>query len=156
MQKMAYVLLFLLAFTQCKTCDDCRPIAEEPYIKIRFYNQEDSSRHIVIIDSINHKWAGNYSYYQDTVNTYQLPLNMNEDVSNFVISYRDTTAIETHLTNTLNISYQRTYLKRADNNIIQQNKVTDITSDFEQFSLLCGDSLQLICISNEALFQVYR
>ena len=158
MQKMAYIILFLLAFTQCNTCDNCKPIAEEPFIKIRFYNKVDSTKHVVIIDSINHKWAGRYSNFQDTVNTYQLPLNMNEDVSNFVISYRDTADIANHLTNTLSITYQRAYLKRTDNNIIQQNRVilSDVTSDFEKFNLLCGDSLQLICITNEALFQVYR
>ncbi len=156
MQKIAFIFLFLAAFMQCNTCDDCEPFAEEPFIKIRFYNTADSSRHIVIVDSINHIWAGTYSYFQDTVNTYQLPLNMHDNVSNFVISYRDTTDIENHLTNKLSISYERTYLKRTDNYIIQQNLVTEVTSNFEQTNLLCADSLQILCISNEALFQIYR
>lgn len=154
MQKMAYIILFLAAFIQCNTCDECEPFAEEPFLKIRFYKAVDSTRNIVIIDSINHVWAGNYSYYQDTVNTYVLPLNMHENISDFMISYRDTTEMDKYLSNTLSITYQRTYLKRTDNYIIQQNLVSEVTSDFELTNLLCADSLQLICISNEALFQI--
>lgn len=156
MQKMAVILLFLLALTQCNTCDDCEPFAEEPYLKIRFYKVADSSANVVIIDSINHVWAGNYSYYQDTVNTYFLPLNMNEDISNFVISYRDTTDLLSYLENNLEVTYQRSYLKRTDNNIIQACDILEATSDFNLKNLLCGDTLNINCISNEAIYQVYR
>ena len=156
MQKLAYVLLFLTAFMQCNTCEDCEPSAEEPYLKIRFYKAADSSRNIVIIDSINHMWAGDYSYYQDTVNTYTLPLNMNQESSEFVISYRDTTDLSTMLTNTLNVTYDRYYTKRTDNIILQQLNIIEATSDFESKNLLCGDTLNITCISNDALYQVYR
>ncbi len=156
MQKIAYIFFFLTAFTQCNTCDDCEPFAEEPYLKIRFYKAVDSSRSIVIIDSINHIWAGNYSYYQDTVNTYTLPLNMHETSSNFVISYRDTTDLSTMLTNTLNVTYERSYIKQTDNIIIQQLTIIETTSDFETKNFLCGDTLNITCISNESLYQVYR
>lgn len=156
MQKMAYTLLFLIAFTQCNTCDDCEPFAEEPYLTIRFYNAIDSTSNVVIIDSINHVWAGNYDYYQDTVNTYLLPLNMHEDVSVFVISYRDTSDLNTPITNTLNVTYLRSYLKRTDNIIIQQCDIIETTSDFSIKNLVCGESLNETCISNEAIYQIYR
>jgi len=156
MQKIAYILLFLTTFVQCNTCEDCDPIAEEPFLKIRFYKAVDSSRSIVIIDSINHIWAGDYSYYQDTVNTYTLPLNMHEDSSNFVISYRDTTDLSTMLTNSLNVIYDRSYVKRTDNILLQELNIIKATSDFETTNLLCGDTLNITCISNDALYQVYR
>lgn len=156
MLKIAYILLFVIAFTRCSTCDDCNPIAEEPFVKIRFYNATDSSANLVIIDSINHVWAGNYSYFQDTLNTYSLPLNMHEDSSNFVISYRDFSALDSYLTNTLNVTYSRSYLKRTDNYIIQQCDIIETTSDFTLKNLLCGDSLNITCISNEAIYQIYR
>lgn len=156
MQKMAYILFFLFTFTQCNTCDDCEPFAEEPYLKIRFYKAVDSTASVVIIDSVNHVWAGNYTYYEDTVNTYLLPLNMNEDVSNFVISYRDTTDILTYLENNLQVTYKRSFIKRTDNNIIQECDIIETTSDFNLKNLVCGDTLNITCISNEALYQVYR
>ena len=156
MQKMAYILLFLVAFTQCNTCNDCEPFAEEPFLKIRFYKAVDSSSNVVIIDSINHVWAGNYNYYQDTVNTYLLPLNMNEDISEFVISYRDTSDLSTYLENNLHVSYQRSFFKRTDNNIIQECDISEAISDFNLKNLLCGDTLNITCISNEAIYQVYR
>jgi hypothetical protein len=155
MQKLVVFIFFLMAFSKCNTCDDCETFAEEPFLKIRFY-KADSTRNIVIIDSINHVWAGNYDYYQDTVNTYVLPLNMNADESNFVISYRDTTEWETTLTNTLNVTYARSYIKRTDNNIVQQLNIIEATSDFTTKNLLCGDSLNITCISNDALYQIYR
>ncbi len=156
MQKMLIFLCLAASFMQCNTCDDCAPFAEEPFLKIRFYKVADSSSNVVIIDSINHVWAGNYSYYQDTVNTYLLPLNMNEDSSNFIISYRDTTNLELYLTNTLLVKYERSYLKRTDNNIIVECDISKAISDFSQNNLLCADTLNITCNSNEAIYQVYR
>jgi len=120
MQKLVLFLVVSFGLMQCNTCTDCEPFAEEPYLKLRFYMAEDSSSNVVIVDSINHKWAGNFSYYQDTVNTYLLPLNMSEDTSNFIITYRDTTDLDSYLTNTLLVKYERSYLKRTDNEAIYQ------------------------------------
>lgn len=156
MQKMAFILLFIMAFTQCNTCDDCEPFAEEPFLTIRFSKAIDSTSNVVIIDSINHVWAGSYTSFQDTVNTYQFPLNMQENLSNFVISYRDTADLNTYYTNNLTIAYQRNYLKRTDNNIIVQCDIIEATSDFSSKILLCSDTLNITCISNEALYQIYR
>ncbi len=158
MQKMFSFLLFIISFTQCNTCDDCEPFAEEPYLKIRFYKAVDSTANIVILDSINHTWAGNYAYYKDTVNTYLLPLNMNEDVSNFVISYRDTSDINTFFTNTLTIFYEREYIKQTDNNIIIQTTIKEILSDFSLKNSLCKNdpTNTTNCLSNDVIYQVYR
>lgn len=156
MQKMAFILLFIMAFVQCNTCDDCVPFAEEPFLTLRFSKALDSTSNVVIIDSINHMWAGDFAYFQDTVNTYQFPLNMHEDLSNFVISYRDTADLNTYYTNNLNVTYQRTYLKRTDNNIILQCDIIEATSDFATKILLCSDTLNITCISNEATYQIYR
>ena len=157
MQKLVLFLVVTFVFMQCNTCNDCEPFAEEPYLKIRFYEAADSSSNVVIIDSINHKWAGNFSYYQDTVNTYLLPLNMNNRMSDFVITYRDTTDITTYLTNTLQVKYEIEYLKRTDNNIIIQSFITETSSDFTTKNLLCKDDpLNTTCLSNDAIFQVYR
>ncbi len=156
MQKMLIFLILASIFMQCNTCDNCVPFAEEPYLKLRFYKATDSSANVVIIDSINHVWAGNYAYYEDTVNTYLLPLNMNKDISNFVISYRDTSSLQLYFTNTLLVKYTRTYLKRTDNNIIVQCDILETSSDFNIKNLLCADNLNITCNSNEALYQIYR
>ncbi len=155
---MLFFLLFIISFTQCNTCDDCEPFAEEPYLKLRFYKAVDSSANIIIIDSINHTWAGTYAYYKDTVNTYLLPLNMNEDESNFVISYRDTSDIKTYFTNTLRVLYERKYSKRTDNNIIIQTTIKKISSDFNLKNFLCKNdpTNTTSCLSNDAIYQVYR
>ncbi|MCF6353359.1 MAG: hypothetical protein L3J06_10145 [Cyclobacteriaceae bacterium] len=110
------------------------------------------------MDSINHNWAGNYAYYKDTVNTYILPLNMNKDESNFVISYRDTSDINTYFTNTLNVFYEREYSKRTDNNITIQTTIKKISSDFNLKNFLCkSDSTNTTnCLSNDVIYQVYR
>ncbi len=156
MQKMGLIFLFFIGFTQCTTCNDCDPFAEEPFLKIRFYKAVDSTANVVIIDSINHVWAGNYTYYQDTINTYQLPLNMQKDASSFVISYRDTSDLNTYFTNTLSVNYERGFLKRTDNNILVQCNITETTSNFDIQNLTCTASENLTCNSNEALFQIYR
>lgn len=154
MRKLAFFILAILTFWSCEDCTGCEPFAEEPYVRIRFYHAEDTTANVVVIDSINHMWAGGYEYYQDTVHTYQLPLNMHEDVSDFTLTYRDTTDLETYFTNTIFISYEREYLKRPDNNIVVQSNITEITSNFNKTTLVCGDSLT--CISNEAVYQIYR
>ncbi len=156
MQKLLLLLFFVVGFVQCNTCDNCEPFAEEPYLKLRFYMAEDNSSNVVIMDSINHEWAGNFSYYQDTVNTYLLPLNMNEDTSNFIITYRDTTDLDSYLTNTLLVKYERNYLKRSDNNILVVCNILETTSNFTSKYLLCADSLNTTCNSNEAIYQVFR
>ncbi len=156
MQKLLLFIFFIAGFVQCNTCDDCEPFAEEPYLKLRFYNAKDSTSNVVIMDSINHEWAGNFSYYQDTVNTYSLPLNMNEDVSNFIITYRDTANLNLYFTNTLLVKYERTYLKRTDNNILVICDILEAKSDFNLKNLLCADLLDITCNSNEAIYQVYR
>lgn len=138
----------------CSDCTDCEPFAEEPYVKIRFYHAADSSANVVVIDSINHMWAGDYAYYQDTVHTYQLPLNMHEDISNFTLTFRDTTDYNTFITNELSVSYSQVFVKRPDNTIVVQCGVDDMTSNFNKATLVCGDSIT--CTSNEAIYQIYR
>jgi len=155
MQKLAVIIALLLSLNGCNTCTDCEPFAEEPFIKIRFYKIADSTANNVVIDSINHKWAGNFEYFQDTVNTYQLPLNMNKDVSKFIISYRDATDYTTYNTNSMEVSYQRIFFKRTDNTIIVKSEITSVSSDFNNSpNLLCANSLS--CNSNEAIYQIYR
>ncbi len=156
MQKLLVFLFISITFMQCNTCIDCKPFAEEPYLKIRFYKAVDSSANVVIIDSINHVWAGNYTNFKDTANAYLLPLNMNEDVSNFIISYRDTSDLATFFTNTLLVNYERSFLKRTDNNILVQCNILETTSNFSNKTLVCKESETLICNSNEALYQIYR
>lgn len=154
MQKIPLFVLIMALVVSCNNCTDCEPFSEEPYVKIRFYNAADSSANVVVIDSINHIWAGDLEYYQDTVHTYQLPLNMHEDVSNFTLTFRDTIDYATFLTKELSVSYTREYIKRPDNNIVVQNNISEITSNFNKATLVCGDSLT--CLSNDAIYQIYR
>lgn len=156
MQKLSIVLVLTLLLARCTTCTNCTPFAEEPFVKLRFYNATDSSVNIVIIDSINHVWAGTYAYYQDTVNTYKLPLNMNTDSSFFEIWFRDTAMTALPVKNFLQVNYTRNFTKQTDNNIRVQCDITYTKSDFAQSSLQCAKSSTENCSSNEALFQVYR
>lgn len=154
MRKLALFILGVVALSSCSECTDCEPFAEEPYLQIRFYNASDSSAQIVVIDSVNHVWAGSYEYYQDTVNTYKLPLNMQADISDFTLTFRDTTDYTTFLTRELSVSYERSYVKREDNNIIVKSNIVEVTSNFSNANLECGDTLT--CISNDALYKIYR
>lgn len=154
MRILAFIVLMVMAFSSCTDCTDCNPLAEEPYLKIRFYNASDSSGQVVVMDSINHVWAGNYEYYQDTVNTYKLPLNMNEDISDFVLTFRDTTNYSSFIINNVSVTYNRSYIKSPDNTILVQCDIQNITSDFATSNLVCNDTLS--CISNDAIFKIYR
>ena len=147
-------MFIVLVVWSCSDCTDCQPFAEEPYVRIRFYHAADSSANVVVIDSINHVWAGSFEYYQDTVHTYQLPLNMHEGFSDFALSFRDTTDYTTYITKVLSVNYEREYVKRPDNNIVVQSNISDMTSDFNKAILVCGDSLT--CNSNDAIYQIYR
>ncbi|MCB0496476.1 MAG: hypothetical protein KDC79_10110 [Cyclobacteriaceae bacterium] len=154
MQKLALFFFVLIFFVSCSDCTDCGPFASEPYMRIRFYHASDSSANAVVLDSINHTWAGNYENYQDTVHTYQLPLNMNDDFSDFTLTYRDTADLNTYLTNELSVSYTRTYVKQPDNTIEVECTINEVISNFIKTNLVCADSLT--CESNEAVYQIYR
>jgi len=155
MQKLILLFGLILIINGCSNCSDCEPFAEEPFIKIRFYKIADSTANKVVIDSINHVWAGNFEYFQDTVNTYQLPLNMNEDISKFILSYRYVTDYTSSYSNSMEVNYHRTFLKRTNNTIIVKSDIISVSSDFSNTpNLLCADSLT--CNSNEAIYQIYR
>jgi hypothetical protein len=155
MRSLFFSMTFLLIISGCSDCQDCQPFTDEPYINLRFLNIADSSHKIVIVDSINHVSASSSKYFQDTTSLFRLPLNMNLDVSDVALVFRDTTDIDTPLTGDLSIAYEREFFKRDDNYIIVKCFINTVESSFEYFELYCRDSINNTCESNDLTARIY-
>ena len=70
--------------------------------------------------------------------------------------YRDTSNLSTYLTNNITLIYDRQFLPRDDNYIIVEINLESFTADFAKFELICKDSTNVECISNEAVANIYN
>ncbi len=155
-----FVLLFLtfLAFniSSCDECNDCDPFTEEPFLKIRFYNQVDSSKRVIIIDTVNQLNVRDFRHFQDTTYEFKFPLDMHHDTAVYQMVYRDTSNLTTFLTNEITVIYSRQFLRRDDNYIIVECNLDSFTADLASFTLICKDNSTTECISNEAVANTYN
>ena len=152
----AFLIVLALGVISCTDCTDCEPFSEEPFLSIRFLNQLDSSKRVIIIDSINQIFAPDLRHFQDTTYEFKFPLDMHHDTSIYQMIYRDTSNLTTYLTNTITLIYSRQFLRRDDNYIIVECNLDSFTSDFAKFELTCKDNSNIECISNEAVAKIYN
>lgn len=150
-------LLTLIVFaSSCNDCTNCKPFKEEPYLNIRFLNKADSSKRIIIIDSLNSIYAKDVRQFQDTTYEFKFPLDMKKDTSVFQIVYRDASDLDNYLTNKVTLTYLRQFLRRDDNYIIVECDLEKIFTDFELEELICKENSEEKCISNEATAKIYN
>jgi hypothetical protein len=152
------ILLFVIAIgiNSCNDCTNCEPFTEEPFLKIRFFNQVDSTKRVIIIDSINQLFVQDFRHFQDTTYEYKFPIDTHNDTSLYQMVYRDTTNLSTYLTNSITLIYDRQFIRRDDNYIIVEVNLESFTTNFAQFELICNDSTNVECISNEAVANIYN
>lgn len=152
------ILLFVIAvgINSCNDCKNCAPFTEEPFLKIRFFNQADSTKRVIIIDSVNNLLVQNFRHFQDTTYEYKFPIDTHNDTSLYQMVYRDTSNLSTYLTNNITLIYTRQFIGRDDNYIIVECNLENFTADFAKFELICKDSTNVECISNEAVANIYN
>ena len=154
-----FLLLFIIsAFSiyGCNECTDCTPFTEEPFLKIRFYNQVDSSKRVIIIDTVNQLYVQEFRHFQDTTSEFKFPLDMHNDTSVYQMVYRDTSDLSTYLTNEIKVIYNRAFLRRDDNYVIVECNLDTFITNFTMATLICNDNSTTECISNEAIANTYN
>ena len=158
MKGFTVIILFLITMAtfSCNECTSCEPFTEEPYLEIRFLNKADSSNLVIVIDSVNQVYAGDLRHFADTTYVFKFPLDMHHDTSVFQIVYRDTTDIDTKLTNEIRLIYRRQFIRRDDNYIIVECNLEELITDFFDAKLNCKDNATIECISNEATANIYN
>ena len=158
MKGFAIIFLFAIAFgtSSCTECTDCEPFSEEPFLKVRFFNQVDSTNRIIIIDSINQLFVKDFRHFQDTTYEYKFPVDSHRDTSVYQMVYRDTSNLSSYLSNEISLIYSRQFLRRDDNYIIVECNLESFTADFAKFELICKDTTNVECISNEAVANIYN
>lgn len=157
------IVIVLLGFwvVSCNDCNNCEPFTEEPNVLVRFYNFPDTSsadttRRVIIIDSVNLISTESLRHFNDTTHSFKFPLDMNNDISEFKLVYRDTSDLGNYLTNTVTIAYNREFVRRDDNYIVVQCDITNFNSDFTDHNLECKESDNNQCISNDAKASLYN
>ena len=156
MKSLTFLLLFIaIAMIGCDDCNNCEPFTEEPFVVIRFYDMVDSTRQIIVIDSINGLSTEGLRHFQDTTYSYRFPLNMTEDQSSFDLVYRNSTAYETSLKNNITVNYSREYFRRSDNYLVVQCGLTNFLTNFPGATLICKEEENNNCISNDAKANIY-
>ena len=153
---LLYITFFAFSLSSCNECTDCEPFNEEPYLKIRFYNQADSSKKVIIIDSVNQDYVSEFRHFQDTTYEFRFALDMHHDTSVYQMVYRDTSNLSTYLTNEIIVTYNREFLRRDDNYIIVECDLDAFTTDLSASILICNDNSTTECISNEAIANTYN
>jgi hypothetical protein len=158
MKGFVAILLIITAFTtsSCEECLTCESFNEEPFLKVRFFNQADSSKRVIIIDSVNQIFGQELKHFQDTTYEYRFALDMHHDTSVYHMVYRDTSNLTTYLANEIMVIYSRQFLSRDDNYIIVECNLDSFTADFAEYELICKDSSNIECISNEAVAKIYN
>lgn len=149
------ILLLVIAITSCSDCTNCEPFKEEPFLKIRFLNQSDSSKRRIIIDSVNQKYVKDIRHFMDTTFEYRFPLDMNNDTSVYEMVYREASDPTTYLNNRIELIYSRQFKSRNDNYLVVECYLEDYSSNFNSFQLFCKDN-ENKCLSNEAIAKVYN
>jgi hypothetical protein len=157
MNRMATIILFatVIALGSCNDCTDCTPFTEEPFLKIRFFNG-DSTKRIIIIDSVNQVGVSGFRHFADTTYEFKFPLDMHHDTSIFQMIYRDTSDLVTPIKNNITVIYRRNFLRRQDNYLIVEANLDSLTTDFTKFELNCKSESDNECISNEAVANLYN
>lgn len=158
MKGFVAIFLIIIAFTtsSCDECTTCEPFTEEPFLKVNFFNQVDSSKRVIIIDSVNQVFSQDLRHFQDTTAEYKFPLDMHHDTSIFQMVYRDTSNLTTYLVNEITVIYSRQFLRRDDNYIIVECNLDSFSTDFAEYELICNDTSNIECISNEAVAKIYN
>ena len=149
-------LVIAFSTSSCNDCSNCEPFTEEPFLKIRFFNQVDSSQRVIIIDSVNQLLVHDLRHFQDTTHEYKFPIDMHDDSSVYQMVYRDASNLTNYLTNEIILVYQRQFIRRDDNYVIVECNLESFTADFANFMLICKDSTNIECISNEAITNIYN
>lgn len=138
----------------CSDCTNCEPFTEEPYVLVRFYNAADSSKRILVIDSVNQTPAAGLRHFNDTTWEFRFPLNMHEDISTFDIVARDTTDHDSIIYNHfIKFEYTRQFVRRDDNYIVTECDLISLEANFTGLSLICKE--EEVCISNDAKASLY-
>ncbi len=148
------MVVSLLGLGSCNDCPGCEPFTEEPYVKVQFLNLADSSKRVIIIDSVNNTYTKEFRHFRDTTYAFKFPLDMHRDTATFKMIYRDNNAQDTYLTNTITLVYNREFFRRDDNYLVVRCRLQELISDFTAYGLFCQDSLN--CISNEATARIYN
>jgi hypothetical protein len=157
MRVLSLVLAILgIWVTSCNDCTNCEPFTEEPNILVRFYNLPDTTRRIIIIDSVNQVAAAGLRHFSDTTYSFKFPLDMNNDVSEFNLIFRDTANLESYLTNTITVTYSRQFIRRDDNYIVVECDISEFSSDYTGNNLECKETETNQCISNDAKASIYN
>jgi len=149
------VICWAIAITGCDECTNCEPFREEPFLKVRFLNQVDSSNQDIIIDSVNQIYVKDIRHFKDTTFEFRFPLDMHHDTSVFQLVYRKTTDLTTYINNRIELNYSRDFIRRADNDVIVECDLEDYLTDFNNFQLFCKTT-EIDCISNEAIAKIYN
>ena len=151
-----FLFTLMASASSCNECSTCEPFKQEPYLTVRFLNKADSSKRIIIIDSLNSIYAKDVRQFQDTTYEYKFPLDMEQDTSVFQMVYRDTSNLNQYLSNKVTLTYLRQYLRRDDNYIIVECNLDNFFTDFDSEELICKENSEEKCISNEAVAKIYN
>jgi len=157
MKGLAVILFIALAFSTigCDDCTDCKPFTQEPFLEVRFLNKADSSKRVIIIDSVNQIYGKDLRHFKDTTSVFNFPLDMHHDTSVYQLVYRDTSALQTPYTDSIIIIYSREILRREDNYFIVECNLDSFLAIGEA-TLICKDTTGAECLSNEAYAKIYN
>jgi len=136
-------------------CNTCEPSLKEPYFTIQFFSAIDSTKKIVVIDTVNAIWGKDIRYYQDTTSRYRFPLSMHDDITELKLVYRDTTNYNVSIVNNITINYQREITKLNDNNILVKCYWNNYEADFKSHYSYCQDTTAIQCLSNARVIKAY-
>lgn len=140
----------------CNDCINCEPFTEEPFLKVMFLNNADSTNKTITIDSVNQLDAKLFRHFEDTTYEFKFPLDMHHDTSHFEIVYHKIDSPVIYMNNILTMAYDRRFIRRDDNYIVVECNITDFTTDFIGKSIKCNDSTNVECISNVSIAKVYN
>jgi len=157
MKLIAFMLAicWVISLSGCGDCTNCEPFKEEPFLKVRFLNQVDSTNQVIIIDSVNQLYVKDIRHFQDTTFEFKFPLDMHHDTAVYQLVYRKTTDLTTYINNRIELRYARQFIRRDDNYVIVECNLEDYSTDFNSFQLFCKTN-EIECISNEAIAKIYN
>lgn len=156
---MKYLVIILIGLSlfnlSCNDCSNCEPFTQEPFVTVRFYNAADTTKRILVIDSVNQLPTAGLRHFSDTTWEFKFPLNMQEDVSSFSIVARDTSHLDSiTYYHTINFNYTRQFVRRDDNYVISECDLVGMETSFVQDTLVCRE--ENFCISNYAKASLYH
>ena len=158
---MVRIILFLIISLSvltisCNDCLNCEPFTQEPYLRVKFLNSNDSTIKVISIDSVNQMDAKLFRHFSDTTYEFRFPLDMHQDTANFDIVYHKLANEVNYQRNSISIYYERNYIKRNDNYILVECDITESYVDSDQYILVCKDSSNVECLSNESFLKIYN